>query len=265
MGTSLAPPGWNSATTSATTSSHTPEAIESQTQNPVSNFLYTGKSWASSIPSDPKIQHYLETPRSSLELQTTPTPSSSLASYAPLGPSQIPPLDGTTVHPATTDFLRRFGDSSLGQFTAPEGSLTASLDNASWGLQNMYNSTYSTPSYPEPSPSTATSDIETESPIQHQEESFIWDSFPADTIEHEHLRNELRKIMKAGWKLRHEMEPDENHLLQFTYYDESEGRWSCLFSKEGKLCDCSTRKKDHCKGHIRCHIDHRPFYCGNPW
>jgi len=42
--------------------------------------------------------------------------------------------------------------------------------------------------------------------------------------------------MKADWKLRHEMEPDENLLLQFTHYDESEDRWNCLFSKEGKLC-----------------------------
>jgi len=116
MSTSLTPPGRNGAATSATTSSHTPGAIDSQTQNTVSDFLYTGESWASLIQSDP-------TSGISLELQTIPTPSSLLASYALLGLSQMPLPGGATVYLFTADFLRRFGDSRIVQFTHPKALL----------------------------------------------------------------------------------------------------------------------------------------------
>ena len=107
--------------------------------------------------------------------------------------------------------------------------------------------------------------IEPESPPGVTGEDFIQDSFPEPTDEHDRLRGALTEVMNSDWRRAHIMEPDEDLLLQFTSYNRRHQRWSCCFSRDGKLCDRSTRKKDHAKGHIRWHIDHRPFFCRRPW
>ena len=119
------------------------------------------------------------------------------------------------------------------------------------------------PTSPLVSPSSVISDVDVEPP-RHGED-FIQESFPRDDSEHEGLRAALTEVMNADWKRHHIKEPDEDLLLQFQQYDRTEGRWNCRFSKDGRLCDRSTSKKDHAKGHIRWHIDHRPFFCENPW
>lgn len=124
---------------------------------------------------------------------------------------------------------------------------------------------YPPPSPPHISPSSATSDTYTEPPPVTHGKNFIQESFPGDDSGSERLRAALTEVMNAPWKCQHQPEPDEDVLLQFHQYRKSEGRWHCRFSKDGKLCNCKTRKKDHAKGHIRWHIDHRPYYCQNPW
>lgn len=93
--------------------------------------------------------------------------------------------------------------------------------------------------------------------------SFVAQSFPLETREHLSLREALDEVMKAPWKINHELEPNGDVLLQFMRYDD--GRWRCLFWKDGRSCACSCKKKYHAKGHIRSHIFLFPFVCNEPW
>lgn len=95
--------------------------------------------------------------------------------------------------------------------------------------------------------------------------SFLRQAFPLDNEEHHKLRNALQEVMQSEWKQKNEFEPDGAALLQFMAHDDVEGRWYCLFWKEGAPCECSCRKKYHAKGHIRSHISLFPFVCLGPW
>jgi hypothetical protein len=95
--------------------------------------------------------------------------------------------------------------------------------------------------------------------------SFLRQSFPLDSEEHRKFRDALQIVMQSTWKRNNEFEPDGASLLQFMAHDDNEGRWHCLFWKEGRPCECSCKKKYHAKGHIRSHIDLLPFVCNERW
>lgn len=90
-------------------------------------------------------------------------------------------------------------------------------------------------------------------------------SFPLDNDEHRIKRAALNVVMQSSWKQNNEFEPEASLLLQFMSLDPTEGRWHCTFWKDGRPCDCSCKKRDHAKGHIRSHIDHLPFVCNSHW
>jgi hypothetical protein len=202
--------------------------------------------------------------------------------------SRTPPFDsGIRYHPQVAEGSSRFGfEDGQGSGTSYQFPMARRASNAAaamhwpehWQVSDDLTEPQNWPvaddhplaypgSYPSPSPlvspSSVTSDVDVEPP-RHSED-FIQESFPGDDSEHERLRVALTEVMNADWKRFHIKEPDEDLLLQFQQYDRTEGRWNCRFSKDGKLCDRSTSKKDHAKGHIRWHIDHRPFFCENPW
>jgi hypothetical protein len=90
-------------------------------------------------------------------------------------------------------------------------------------------------------------------------------SFPLDNDEHRIKREALNAVMQSSWKQNNEFEPEASLLLQFMSLNPTEGRWHCTFWKDGRPCDCSCKKRDHAKGHIRSHIDHLPFVCNSHW
>ena len=89
--------------------------------------------------------------------------------------------------------------------------------------------------------------------------------FPLDNDDHRRKREALNTVMQSSWKQNNEFEPDASDLLQFMSLDPTEGRWHCTFWKDGHPCDCSCKKRDHAKGHIRSHIDLLPFVCNSRW
>jgi hypothetical protein len=95
--------------------------------------------------------------------------------------------------------------------------------------------------------------------------SDLLQSFPLDNDEHRIKREALNAVMQSSWKQNNEFEPEASFLLQFMSLDPTEGRWHCTFWKDGRPCDCSCKKRDHAKGHIRSHIDHLPFVCNSHW
>jgi hypothetical protein len=94
---------------------------------------------------------------------------------------------------------------------------------------------------------------------------FLRQSFPQHSEQHRKLRDALQAVMQSTWKQNNEFEPDGASLLQFMAHEDTEGRWYCLFWKEGRPCQCSCKKKYHAKGHIRSHIDLLPFVCNETW
>lgn len=100
---------------------------------------------------------------------------------------------------------------------------------------------------------------------QHPYLRFLQESFPLENDDHRAKRKGLGVIMTSNWKHNNEFEPHESFLLQFLSYDSTQSRWFCLFWKRGKPCECSCKKKDHAKGHIRSHLDLLPFVCKGPW
>jgi hypothetical protein len=94
---------------------------------------------------------------------------------------------------------------------------------------------------------------------------FIRESFPND--DQEGMRDALRSIMTARWKIENCFEPHADVLLNFMEYNNAKRRWYCTFSKAGRICNKSFKKKDQAKGHIRCHIGLKPYACQNsgPW
>lgn len=221
------------------------------------------------------------------------TTSTSLEPSIPYPPPGVPGFRGDT-HPSSHysdpngyPILRnvypvpvqpvRYQDMSLRGASHPDGSFTQNMnDPTAVSMYGPYQQQLPMePAYPYrpfpqdsppmESPSTISLEgIETGTP-PHTGEDFIQESFPDPTEEHERLRRGLTQVMNSDWRRMHSMEPDENLLLQFTNYSRTYGRWNCCFSTDGKKCDRSTRKKDHAKGHIRWHIDHRPFFCKHPW
>ena len=97
------------------------------------------------------------------------------------------------------------------------------------------------------------------------DEGFVKMSFPLQTADHLLKREALRSVMLSPWKLNGQFEPNASLLLQFMRLDAAEGRWYCSFWKDGKICGCSCKKKDHAKGHIRSHLDLLPYVCSDNW
>ncbi|PVG03096.1 hypothetical protein CPB86DRAFT_811207 [Serendipita vermifera] len=101
-----------------------------------------------------------------------------------------------------------------------------------------------------------TTDSDCPAPTSHR---FIYESFPNG--DQEGKRDALRSVMTAHWKLENHFEPHSDVLLSFMDYNSVRRRWHCSFSKAGRVCNKSFKKKDQAKGHIRCHIGLKPYAC----
>ena len=100
--------------------------------------------------------------------------------------------------------------------------------------------------------------------------------FPLQT-DHRRLRVAMHRILNSDWKLRNELEPTSQDILQFstkvstdgTDGEESGGfKYRCLLYHGGEKCNKSWTRAERMLAHLRGVIDLRPFACegaGGGW
>lgn len=194
----------------------------------------------------------------------TPSPS---ANFDARYPPPVPTFTGTPPYPLADVLVPVYSDHPTRRTSHPgshPGPDTSQQLVDPYGARQQYTRSELTQQISIADSEMSFEDVTHESPPRALGDDFIHESFPEPTPEHGRLRSALAQVMTAPWRRRHTMEPDEDLLLQFTYFDKKRGRWNCSFTKDGTSCRCSTRKKDHAKGHIRWHIDHRPYFCKSP-
>jgi hypothetical protein len=102
--------------------------------------------------------------------------------------------------------------------------------------------------------------------------------FPLQTEAHRQLRVAMHHILNSEWKLRNELEPTPQDILQFstrvsidstTDGEESVTfKYRCLLYHGGEKCNKSWTRAERMLAHLRGSIDLRPFACegaGGEW
>lgn len=102
--------------------------------------------------------------------------------------------------------------------------------------------------------------------------------FPLQTETHRRLRVAMYQILNSEWKLRNELEPTSQDILQFSTRvmigattdgdDSATFKYRCLLYHGGEICNKTWARAERMLAHLRGAIDLRPFACegtGGGW